>query len=99
MLVSEQMINNLANLSKLSFTNDEKKEIGNDLENMIAFVNKLNELNVEGTSPLLHIAKEINIMREDEIKYFNTNDELLHLATNNDGVHIKVPKVIQKQKE
>ena len=91
------MIDNLANLSKLSFTDDEKNEIGNDLEKMIDFVNKLNEINTEGVEPLLHMTDKVNVMRDDDVKYFNTSEELLNQAPHNDGVYVKVPKVIQKQ--
>ena len=99
MKVSEQMIDNLANLSKLSFTDDEKNEIGNDLEKMIDFVNKLNEINTEGVEPLLHMTDKVNVMRDDDVKYFSTSEELLSQAPHNDGVYVKVPKVIQKQEE
>lgn len=96
MIVTEQMIDNLAELSKLYFTDAEKKEISSDLEKMIAFVNKLKELDTKGVSPLMHMSGSENLMRDDVAKSFKGTNELIQQSPVNNGLYVKVPKVIQK---
>src|SRR5678816_4544879 len=68
MEVNDALIDKLAHLARLKFEDSEKEEIKNDLQKMIAFVEKLNELDTTGVEPLLHMTDEINSLREDELK-------------------------------
>ncbi|MBC7828181.1 MAG: Asp-tRNA(Asn)/Glu-tRNA(Gln) amidotransferase subunit GatC [Chitinophagaceae bacterium] len=96
MEVNDAMIENLASLARLHFNEEEKKEIKSDLQRMIAFIDKLNELNTEGVQPVLHMSDEINIFREDEIQGSISREDGLKNAPETDGVFFKVPKVIKK---
>lgn len=93
------MVDKLAHLSRLKFNDDEKAEIKKDLQNMIAFVEKLDELNLEGVKPLLHISEEVNVLREDEVKGSISREEALKNAPLHDGQFFKVPKVIKNPNE
>lgn len=90
------MVEKLAHLSRLRFNETEKAEIKNDLQKMIGFVEKLNELNLDGVKPLLHMSDEINVLREDEIKGSVSREEALKNAPEKDEQFFKVPKVIKK---
>jgi aspartyl-tRNA(Asn)/glutamyl-tRNA(Gln) amidotransferase subunit C len=94
MQVTDEMINKLAHLSRLEFGEVEKKEIRDDLEKMIRFVEKLNELDLEGVEPLLQISDERNVLREDVVSGMISREEALRNAPVNDGVFFKVPKVL-----
>jgi aspartyl-tRNA(Asn)/glutamyl-tRNA(Gln) amidotransferase subunit C len=96
MEVNDAMIEKLAHLARLQFNDAEKEEIKNDLQKMIAFVEKLNELNLDGVEPLLHMSDEVNVLREDEIKGSITREEALKNAPSHDEEFFKVPKVIKK---
>ena len=63
---------------------------------MIAFVEKLNELDLEDVEPLLHMSDEINVLREDEVKGSISREEALKNAPQHDEQFFKVPKVIKK---
>jgi aspartyl-tRNA(Asn)/glutamyl-tRNA(Gln) amidotransferase subunit C len=63
---------------------------------MIHFVEKLDELNLEGAEPLLHMSSEINVLREDEIKGSISREDALKNAPAHDDKFFKVPKVIKK---
>ena len=90
------MIEKLAHLARLKFNDEEKKAIKNDLQRMIAFVEKLNELDLEGVEPLIHMSDEINVLREDEIKGSISREDALKNAPLHDEKFFKVPKVIKK---
>lgn len=96
MEVTDTMIDKLAHLSRLQFNDEEKTEIKKDLQNMIAFVEKLDELNLEDVKPLLHISEEVNVLREDEVKGSISREEALENAPEHNGQFFKVPKVIKK---
>jgi aspartyl-tRNA(Asn)/glutamyl-tRNA(Gln) amidotransferase subunit C len=96
MEVNDALVDKLAHLSRLHFDETEKAAIKNDLQQMIAFVEKLNELDLEGVKPLLHISEEINVLREDEVRGSVSREEALKNAPLHDGHFFKVPKVIKK---
>lgn len=99
MEVTSEMIDRLAQLAKLKFSEEEKKELKTDLERMIEFVEKLKEVDTTGVEPLLHITNAVNILREDEVKQTITKEEALLNAPLTDGNFFKVPKVIKKETE
>jgi aspartyl-tRNA(Asn)/glutamyl-tRNA(Gln) amidotransferase subunit C len=90
------MIEKLSHLSRLKFNEAEKEEIKNDLQRMIAFVEKLNELDLDGVEPLMHMSNEVNVLREDVIKGAVSREEALKNAPLHDEQFFKVPKVIKK---
>jgi aspartyl-tRNA(Asn)/glutamyl-tRNA(Gln) amidotransferase subunit C len=96
MEVTEQLVDKLAHLSRLRFSKDEKVTIQNDLQNMIGFVEKLNEIDTMGVKPLLHIGEANNVFRADELKGSVTREAALSNAPIVDAQFFKVPKVIKK---
>ncbi|MFI5129311.1 MAG: Asp-tRNA(Asn)/Glu-tRNA(Gln) amidotransferase subunit GatC [Chitinophagales bacterium] len=98
MEVNDALIEKLAHLARLEFNDAEKEEIKHDLQRMISFVEKLNELNLEGVEPLVHMSDEVNVLREDEIKGSISREEGLKNAPSHDEQFFKVPKVIKNPK-
>jgi aspartyl-tRNA(Asn)/glutamyl-tRNA(Gln) amidotransferase subunit C len=98
MEVNDAMIEKLAHLARLKFNDAEKEEIKHDLQRMISFVEKLNELDLEGVEPLVHMTDEINVLREDEVKGSISREEALKNAPLHDDQFFKVPKVIKNPK-
>jgi len=96
MEVNDAMVDKLAHLSRLQFTDTEKAEIKNDLQRMIGFVEKLDELNLDGVEPQLFMSDEVNVLREDEVKGSISREEALKNAPLHDEQFFKVPKVIKK---
>ena len=96
MEVNDLLIDNLAKLSHLSFSEQEKKEIRADLQEMISFIEKLKEVNTEGVAPLLHMSSNVNMLREDVVQGSVSREDALKNAPETDGTFFKVPKVIKK---
>jgi aspartyl-tRNA(Asn)/glutamyl-tRNA(Gln) amidotransferase subunit C len=96
MKVNDTLIDKLANLAKLNFNLQEKEDIKNDLQRMIQFITKLDEVNTENIAPLLHISSNINVMREDVVEQKITKQEALRNVALKDESFFKVPKVIKK---
>ncbi len=96
MEVTDALVDKLAHLSRLEFNEGERAEIKNDLQRMIVFVDKLNELNLEGVEPLLYLSEEENVLRDDEVRGSVSREEALKNAPLKDDHFFKVPKVIRK---
>jgi aspartyl-tRNA(Asn)/glutamyl-tRNA(Gln) amidotransferase subunit C len=94
MEVNDALVDKLAHLSRLQFNTEEKVEIKKDLQNMIGFVEKLNELDLDGAEPLLFMSDEVNVLRDDEVKGSVSREEALRNAPAHDEQFFKVPKVI-----
>ena len=94
--VNGALIEKLANLSRLEFMEDEKEEIKNDLQKMIGFIDKLNELDTTGVEPLLHMSENVNIFRKDVVNGEIPTEEVFKNAPLHANGFFKVPKVIKK---
>ena len=96
MKVNDELVDKLANLARLQFNAEEKEEIKNDLQKMIGFIDKLNELDTTGVEPLLHMSDNVNILREDEVQGSISREDAFKNAPLHDEQFFKVPKVIKK---
>ena len=96
MEVTNELIDNLSKLARLEFVDAEKEEIKHDLQQMITFIDKLNELDTTGVEPLLHMSENINVLREDEIKGSISREDAFKNAPIHNEQFFMVPKVIKK---
>ncbi|MCX8020389.1 MAG: Asp-tRNA(Asn)/Glu-tRNA(Gln) amidotransferase subunit GatC [Chitinophagaceae bacterium] len=91
MEVTHELIDKLAHLARLEFNETEKQEIRRDLERMIGFVEKINELPLDEIEPLLHLCEEVNVLREDVPQNEMTREEALANAPAHNGVFFLAP--------
>ncbi|MFZ9386265.1 MAG: Asp-tRNA(Asn)/Glu-tRNA(Gln) amidotransferase subunit GatC [Chitinophagaceae bacterium] len=94
MEVTGALVEKLARLSRLRFSEQEGEEIKNDLQRMILFVEKLNELDLEAVEPLTHMSDKVNMLRADEVKDSVTREDALKNAPMHDDQYFLVPKAI-----
>lgn len=87
-------VDEVAHLARLEFNDEAKAEIVNDMNRMLTFVDKLNELNTDNVEPLIYMTDERNVMREDEPQQTISQKEALKNAPKKDSDYFKVPKVI-----
>lgn len=97
MEVTNELVDKIAHLSRLHIPAEEKESTRQDLQRMIAFVEKLNELDTTGVQPTLHMSDTVNMLRADEVKGSISREEALKNAPLHNGEFFKVPKVIKKQ--
>ena len=96
MSIDKATVEQIAKLAKLEFDDKSKEEIMKDLDRMLTFVDKLNELDTEGIEPLTHMSEAYNVLREDEVKTEITQAEALKNAPQKDSDYFIVPKVLKK---
>ncbi len=96
MEVTDTLVDKIAHLARLQFSDSEKKAIGKDLQRMIQFVEKLNELDTTDVEPLLHMSSNVNVLRTDVVSGSVSREAALANAPVHDEQFFKVPKVIKK---
>ena len=96
MEITNKLIQDIAALAKLEFDEQSAKQMKADLEKIIGFVDKLNEIDTEGVEPLIYLSEEVNVLREDEIKAVISQVEALKNAPEKDSDYFKVPTVLKK---
>jgi len=94
--VTNKLVEDLAHLSRLQFDGSEKEAIKNDLQKMIGFIEKLQEVDTTGVEPLRHMGFEINKLREDVVKGSVPREEALKNAGRHTDEFFMVPKVLKK---
>ena len=97
MKIDNKTVDKLADLAKLEFDKGSKKEIIGDLNKMLSFVEKLNDLETAEVKPLIYMTNETNILRKDEVVQRTTQSQALSNAPEKDSDYILVPKVLDKK--
>jgi aspartyl-tRNA(Asn)/glutamyl-tRNA(Gln) amidotransferase subunit C len=97
MSITRKDVEHIANLAKLNLTENEIEEFTGDLNQILEYVDKLNELNTENVNPLSHPVVKNNVFREDTVKQSVDRTEALKNAPKADDEFFKVPKVISSE--
>jgi len=95
MKIDKETVDKIAHLARLEFENEAKDAIVNDMNNMLGFIEKLNELDTANVEPLIYMSDEVNVLREDDVKHEITQQEALKNAPEHDSDYFKVPKVMK----
>lgn len=94
MKIDKDTVDKIAHLARLEVTDAEREELMVDMEKIIDFMAKLNEVDTTGIEPLVYMTDTINNFREDVLKQEITLEEALSNAPKHDDVYFKVAKVI-----
>ncbi len=95
MKVDEPLISRLEKLARLKLSASERSSFIGDLNNILAMIEKLQELDVDDVEPLVYINADKMRLRPDKNQGEVTQKEALHNAPDHDGRFFKVPKVIK----
>ena len=88
-------VDSVANLAKLTVSEDKKEKLEQDMESVIDFANALNELDTEGVPVREHIVPTSNVFREDTPEQPFERSELLANAKTKTAEYIYVPRVVE----
>jgi len=94
MNIDEETVDKIAHLARLELTGLEKQEMIKDMNKILGFMDKLNEVNTSGVEPLVYMTDKTNSFREDVVKQEITHEEALMNAPKHDKDYFLVSKVI-----
>lgn len=96
MKITEEIVDHIAHLARLEFEGEKKQAIMQDMENIISFMAKLNEVPTDNIQPLIFMSEEHNRLREDIPVISISQDEALKNAPKKDSDYFRIPKVLDK---
>ena len=96
MNIDSDTVDKIAHLARLELAPDEKEEMIADMNKILGFMAKLNEVDTNGVEPLVYMSDEVNVFREDVVKQEITTEEALQNAPKHDDQYFLVAKVIEK---
>jgi len=95
MALSVKDVEYVSKLSRLSFGEDEKKDFVEKLNSVVEYIEKLEEVDVEGVKPMYHAVDVKNVFREDEVKPSFKREDMISNAPDVEGGCFRVPKVVK----
>ena len=94
MKITTKEVEYVAKLARLKLTEQEKELFTQQLDSILDYMGKLNELDTEKVPPTSHVLPLKNVMREDEVKDPHLQKEMLANAPERDDNFFSVPKII-----
>jgi aspartyl-tRNA(Asn)/glutamyl-tRNA(Gln) amidotransferase subunit C len=100
-MVTEKDVSYVADLAYLELTEDERARMLKDLNSILGYIDRLNELDTSPVEPMAQVASGAGedtggAMRPDEPRPSLPHNVALHNAPASDGIFFKVPKVIER---
>lgn len=86
----------VARLARLKLSDSEKQYFASDLDGILKYVRKLNELDTDKVEPLAHVLPLKNVLREDRVKSSLPVDDVLANAPKKGDGMFRVPRVIEE---
>jgi aspartyl-tRNA(Asn)/glutamyl-tRNA(Gln) amidotransferase subunit C len=96
MSVTINDLEKIAQLARLTLKKGEKEKFLDQVNQILQYVEKLNEVDTEGVEPLSHSMDLVNVMREDKEKPSLSQKEALANAPSKNDKFFRVPKVVSR---
>ena len=93
-IIDDETIENVCILAKLSLGEEAKAKAKQDMQKMLDYVEKLDELDTDGVEPLSHIFGDENVFRDDVVTNGDGSEATLKNAPEQKDGGFKVPKTI-----
>ena len=95
MKIEQSTIDKISHLARLKLSDQQSKEMKGKMEQILSWMEKLNELDTTGVEPLTHMSAELNHLREDKISSHLDKQSALKNAPSSDQNFFRVPRIIE----
>jgi len=95
MSVDKNTVARIANLARLSVDEDKLDALAGDLNNILAWIEQLGEVNTDDVPPMTSVADVTLPLREDKVTDGNVADDVLANGPETDHGFFVVPKVVE----
>lgn len=96
MIIDKQTIDKVADLARIAVPEQDAPALIADMNKILTFMEKLNELDTTGVEPLIYMNTDENVWREDVVKQEISVAEGLKNAAKHNAEFFMVPKIIEK---
>ncbi len=94
MSLTREEVLKVAELARLKFKEEEIGEFQQQLNDILGYVEVLNEVDTEGVEPLISVHDGMNRLREDQVRESLTVEEAMRNAPETSDGALIVPKVV-----
>lgn len=95
MKLTRAEVQRVALLARLRLTDDEEAEYTEQLDHILGYMDKLNQIDSANVEPFSHTSAAANAFREDKVTNQPNADALLANAPDRDATFFKVPKILE----
>ena len=92
--ITLEQVRHVAKLSRLAIDEERTQRYAGQLESILKYVDKINQVDMTGVEPMAHALPISNALREDEVQPSLPVEKVLENAPERDGDFFRVPKVI-----
>ena len=92
-MITTKDVEHVAKLARLELWVAEKEMFSHQLGDVLAHVEKMNEVDTTNIEPMPHPIPVYNVMREDVVKYEQTKEEMMANAPFEEDGFFRVPKI------
>ena len=95
MKISREEIEHVANLARLRFGEAELEKFTDQLNTILTYIDKLNELDTSEIEPTYHVLDLVNVFREDQVQPSLPGEAALANAPERADGFFQVPRIIE----
>ncbi len=93
--ITEKTISRVSSLAKLNLSEEEKLRTASDMQSILDYMDRLNELDTRNVEPLTHLFPDCNVVREDSAENGDGSSLLLAGAPAVRKGQLEVPITIE----
>ena len=97
--VSEQEVKKIAELSRLSLSREELKKRTDDMNNILNYMDTLNEIDTENVEELYNVNDIKNSLREDNFESSLDKKDVLANSPSSNSDYVEVPLTVKKDSQ
>lgn len=94
-IITDEVIEHISNLAKLELSEEEKRQVKQDMEKMLDYIDQLKELDTTGVEAMSHAISVGNVFREDVVGNGDDRAAILRNAPSVKAGAFKVPRTIE----
>ena len=95
MKITRDQVEHIAHLARLEFKEQEIEAFTKQLDNILTYFDKLQEVDTASVEPTSHAVRIMNVFREDAVKNSIPSEASLKNAPQEEGSCFRVPKIIE----
>ena len=92
-MISIKDVEHVAKLARLELSEEEKQLFTKQLDDILKYVEQMSDIDTSNVEPMASAIPVTNVMRDDEVVYTNTKEELMQNAPDEEDGFFRVPKI------
>ena len=98
-MIDKNKVKNICDLANIELPEDELDEFTGDLEDIVEYVEKLDELDTDNIEPTAFAVPMKNVLREDKVEPSLDRDKVLKNAPEKSNDQFKVPPIMNEDQD